>query len=104
MNSMVDYSRSGLAHPALRPPDAGVRPAFLFNNYRLWGIASDVAMVVAVLAFVLSFVALRVTLFAPADVVERVAIPLSAGGAVVFVVALVGSLALRPRSAPGSSR
>jgi hypothetical protein len=97
MNSVVTYHQSELANSALRLPHAGVRPAFLTNRIR--EIASDIAMVVAVLAFVLSFVSLRMTLFASANVVERVAIPLAAGGAVVFVLALLGSLALRPDDA-----
>ena len=99
MNSMLSYSRSELAHPALRP----VRPAF-FTRDRLREIASDVAMVVAVLAFVSSFVALRMTLFAPSDVVEHLAIPVAASAAAVFVLALVGALALRPGAAHGSNR
>jgi hypothetical protein len=94
MNTMVDYSQSELANPALRATHAGVQTAFL-TNYRLRQIASDVAMLVAVLAFVLAFVALRMTLFAPPEITERVAIPAAVGGAVVFVLSLLGALALR---------
>lgn len=97
MNSIATCSQSELANPALHAR------ARLFSNYRAREIAGDVAMVVAVLAFVLSFVALRMTLSASADVVERFAIPVAAGGAAVFVLALLGSLALRP-GAPGSNR
>jgi hypothetical protein len=99
MNSMVSFSPSALAHQALR----SVRPGF-FTRDRLRELGSDIGMVVAVLAFVWSFVALRMTLFAPADVVERVAIPAATSGAVVFVLALVGSLALRPRAGHGPNR
>jgi hypothetical protein len=101
MNSVVTYHHSELANTALRLPHAGIRPTFL-THYRVRGIASDIAMVVAVLAFVMSFVTLRMTLFAPANVVERVAIPLATGGAVVFVLAFFASLALRPRRGAGT--
>ena len=94
MSSMVNYSQTELSQHAQRPTRAGVRPAFL-TNYRLRQIASDVALLVAVIAFVLAFVALRLTLFAPPDLVERVAIPGAAGAAVVFVLALLCALALR---------
>lgn len=100
MSSIVNYSQTELSHHAQRPTRAGVRPAFL-ANYRLRQIASDVAMLVAVLAFVLTFVALRLTLFAPPDLVERVAIPGAAGAAVVFVLAALCALALRYGGAPG---
>jgi len=103
MNSVVTCHQSELVHPALRPKRAGVRLAFLTSD-RIREIASDVAMIVAVLAFVLSFVALRMTLFAPANVAERVAIPVATGAAVVFVLALLGSLALRFGAAPGPNR
>jgi uncharacterized membrane protein YjjP (DUF1212 family) len=59
---------------------------------------------VAVLAFVATFVALRMTLFAPPELTERVAIPVAAGAAVVFVLALLGSLALRTRRRRGPSQ
>jgi hypothetical protein len=97
MNS-IQYDQSELAHPAPRAEDADARPAFL-ANYRLRQIASDVAMLVAVLAFVLTFVALRFTLFASSDLVESIA-PVAAGAAVVCVLALLGSLALRYGVAP----
>ena len=103
MNSMVTCSQSELAHPAPSSAHAAVRLAFL-TRYPLREIVSDVAMVVAVLAFVLSFVALRMTLFAPADVVEHLAIPVAAGAAAVFVLALVGALAFRPGGAHGPNR
>jgi hypothetical protein len=103
MNSMVTCSQSELAHPAVRATRVGVRPAWL-ANYRLREIAGDVALLVAVLAFVLTFVALRMTLFAPADVIERVAIPLAAGAAVICVLAFLGSLLLRYSGAPGPRR
>ena len=91
MNSLVTYNQSELAH-------ADVRPAFP-ANYRPRQIASDVAMLVAVLAFVLTFVALRFTLFASSDLVARIA-PVAAGAAVVCVLALLASLALRFGDAP----
>jgi hypothetical protein len=94
MNTLVNYSQSELANPALRATHAGARPAFL-TNYRLREIASDVALLVAVLAFVLAFVALRMTLFAPPEITERVAIPVAVGGAVVFLLSMLGALALR---------
>lgn len=94
MSSIVTYDQSELAHAAPLAAHAGVRPARL-AYYRLREIAADVAMLVAVLAFVLTFVALRMTLFAPADVIERVAMPLATDSAVVSVLALLGSLLLR---------
>ena len=103
MNSMVTRSQSELAHPALRAPQAGVRPA-LPTDYRLTEIASDVAMLVAVLALVVTFVALQMTLFAPPSIIERVAIPVAAGAAVVFLLALAGSMVLRYGDAPGPNR
>jgi len=98
MNS-ITYNQSELAHPAPRAEDADARPAFL-ANYRLRQIASDVAMLVAVLAFVLTFVALRFTLLASPDIVERFAIPVGTGAGVVCVLALLGSFALRYGVAP----
>lgn len=103
MNSMVTHSQSELPHPAPRAADAGFRLAFL-TRYPLREIASDVAMVVAVLAFVFSFVALRITLFSPANVGERVVIPMAACLAVVFVLALLISLALRLGNAQRPNR
>ena len=94
MNSMVTYHQSELAR------NADVRPASL-ADYPLRQIASDVAMLVAVLAFVATFVALRLTLFAPSDIVEGTAIPVAAGASVVCVLALLGSLALRHGDARG---
>ena len=99
MSTMVDCSHSELSNPALRARHGGVPPAFL-NNYRLREIASDGAMLVAVLAFVLAFVALRMTLFASPEITERVAIPAAIGGGVVFVLSLLGALALRHGDAP----
>ena len=65
MNSMVTCSQSELAHPAPSSAHAGVRLAFL-TRYPLREIVSDVAMVVAVLAFVLSLrrIARKAELFA----------------------------------------
>ena len=103
MNSMVTCSQSELAHPAPHSAHTGFRLAFL-TRYPLREIVSDVAMVVAVLAFVFSFVALRMTLFAPANVGERVAIPMAASAAVVSVLALLISLALRLGNAQRSNR
>ena len=94
MNCMVtSCNQSELAHPAVRATPADVRPAFP-ANYRLRQIASDVAMLVAVLALVLTFVALRLTLSAPPDVVERIT-AVAANAAVVGALALLGSLVLR---------
>ena len=103
MNSMVTYSQSGLAHAAPRDTNAGVQPARL-TNYRLREIVSVVAMLVALLAFVLAFVALRMTLSAPADIVERIAIPVAAGAGAISVFALLGSLLLRHSGASGPNR
>jgi hypothetical protein len=98
MSSIATCSHAELAHPA-RPARLG-----FLANYRVREIASDVALAVAVLAFVWSFVALRMTLYVPADVAERVAIPAATGGAAVFVLALLGSLVLRHKDAPGPNR
>lgn len=105
MNS-ITHDQSGLAHPALRPAHAGLRPAFLadYRLHNLRQIIRDAAMLVAVLAFVATFVALRMTLFASPELTERVAIPVAAGAAVVFVLALLTSFALRGYDAPGSSQ
>ena len=92
MNSTFTCHQSELAQ------NAGARLASP-ADYRLRQVASDVAMLVAVLAFVLTFVVLRFTLFAPPDVVEGTAIPVAAGAAVVCVLALLGSLALRHSNA-----
>lgn len=100
MNS-ITHSQSGLAHPALDPAHTDVRPAFL-ANIRLRQIVGDTAMLVAVLAFVSTFVALRMTLFAPPELIERVALPVAAGAAVVFVLALLSALALRTDDAFGT--
>ena len=96
MNS-ITHDQSGLAHPALGPAGAGIRPALLasYQLRNLRQILRDTAALVAVLAFVATFVALRMTLFAPPELTERVAIPVAAGAAVVFVLALLSSLALR---------
>jgi hypothetical protein len=99
MNSIATCSQSELTRAALHSPARSVFP----SNYRVREIASDVALVVAVLAFVLSFVALRMTLYVPADV-ERAAMPVATGGAAVFVLALLGALVLRHKDAPGPNR
>jgi hypothetical protein len=100
---MIHYSQSDLAHAAPPATRAGV-PAAWLTNYRLREIASDVVILVAVLAFVLTFFALRMALFAPADVIERVAIPVAAGAAVVSVLAFIGALLLRHGHASGPKR
>jgi hypothetical protein len=103
MNSTVTYSQSELAHPAPRSARTSLRLASL-TRYQVQEIVSDVAMVVAVLAFVFSLVALRLTLFSPYNVGERVVIPMAETGAAVFVLALVISLALRLANAQRSTR
>ena len=102
MNSMVTYNQSELARSPVPATHADVRPAFR-AKYRLRQIAGDVAMLVAVLAFVLTFMALRFTLSAPPKVVERIT-AVAAGAAMVCVLALLGSFALRHGDAPGPTR
>lgn len=102
MNTIVNYSESGLTHASLRRR-ASVRPAWLTRS-RLRGISSDIAVIVGLLAFVATFAALRFTLFAPPALVEGVLIPTAAGAAVLCVLALLCAFALRDDATAAPSR
>jgi hypothetical protein len=112
MNTMTAHTPAGLTDPPRRDMYAAVAPVVLAGHrlrlpalpagHRLREIASDTALLVALLAFVLAFVALRFTLLREPQFVEQVAIPVAAGAGVVSALALLCAFALRHGDARAS--
>ncbi len=111
MNTMIAHCPAGLADPPRRdtcaatsagPDRQRLHVPIMPPGNRVRAMASETAMLVAVLAFVLAFVALRFTLLREQEFVEQVAIPVASGAGVVSAVALLCAFVLRHGTTRGS--